>query len=217
MFTKNTLKKKFRFVNFLILFLSLSTFCLSWEIIHLSRQKRSTKINNSLLLRETVEKTVSQGYLPPKHALPKLEKAFISGYPSTTPYAGVLAALFYFHKDYPKGVYYSHIAHQAAKISHIPSEEEKLFQEISLYQAQDQYQKALDLAISLNERLMQSNKYPTLRFLTLLRIIDLKDLLQLSATTYYEELQSLPIYQEYKHFFKEGNWSLYKCFQLNAR
>ncbi|EPP34442.1 hypothetical protein CP10139811_0807 [Chlamydia ibidis] len=153
-----------------------------------------------------------RGFVPPKSALPALERAFRVGGKSLQPYAGFLSSCFYIHNDSLRGAYYAGLAYSNSKNFQLPSPTQVLLKEIADAQSQQNYEVALEKCSQLLQISSSSPDYPTLRFLTLLRIIEIKEILNQNTQTDLEELKKLPLFQEFEQFYRDGEWTLSRRF-----
>ncbi|WP_201456547.1 hypothetical protein [Chlamydia sp. 17-3921] len=178
-----------------------------------SREKRTS----ILLLTKAAELASSQGSLPPATALPTLEHAYHMGEKSTHPYASFLSACFYLHNEPLRGAYYASLAYQNSLGSCLPNPIQTLLKEISEIQAAQQYEKALNKSLELLQISSVSPNYSTLQFLTLLRIIELKEILNQDTTKDFEKLKGLPLFQEFEQFYRDGEWTLTRRFSKQCQ
>lgn len=175
--------------------------------------QRDDRLRGILQLSRTAEAAVIQGLVPDKHTLHSLEKAYHLGGASTKPYAGFLSSCFYIHNDPLRGAYYAGLAYHHGSHCRLPSPVHVLLKEISDAQAVQNYPVALKKAKQLLELIETSPDYPTLKFLTLLRIIAVKECLQEDVQEDLRELQALPLFKEFEEFYKDGEWTLSRRFE----
>ncbi|WP_348664147.1 hypothetical protein [Chlamydia vaughanii] len=177
--------------------------------IHKSDREKHDSI---LLLTKTAESAVFQGFIPPKTSLPMLERAYRMGGPSVQPYAGFLSSCFYIHNEPLRGAYYAGLAYGSGSTFRMPSPAQVLLKEIADAQAAENYHVALEKSSQLLKLAASSEDYPTLRFLTLLRVIEIKEILNQDTQVDFEELKTLPLFKEFEQFYKDGEWTLTKRF-----
>ncbi|BAE81721.1 conserved hypothetical protein [Chlamydia felis Fe/C-56] len=204
-------KRVYSYSFTLTLLVTLSVF-LTGKIIYNFQKNDREKHDSILLLTKTAESAVCQGFIPPKTALPMLERAYRIGGNSTKPYAGFLSSCFYIHNEPSRGAYYAGLAYGSGSQFRMPSPVQVLLKEITDAQAAQNYPTALEKSSQLLQLAASSEDYPTLRFLTLLRIIEIKEILNQDTKTDFEELKTLPLFKEFEQFYKDGEWTLTKRF-----
>lgn len=177
-------------------------------------QQRKDRLRSILLLSRAAEMATMQGYIPNKTYLRSLEQAYYLGGASTKPYAGFLSSCFYLHNDPLRGAHYAGLAYLQG--AHIQSPMQKLQKEITEAQAIQNYPVVLKKAQQLLSLIDDSSTHPTLKFLTLLRIISVKELLQEDIQDDLRALQALPLFKEFEEFYKDGNWTLSRRFEAAA-
>lgn len=186
---------------------------LSGKIVYNLQRNYREKYNSILLLTKTAEAAIFRGFIPPKTALPTLEKAYHLGGASAKPYAGFLSSCFYIHNEPLRGAYYAGLAYSIGSAFHMPSPVQVLLKEIADAQSMGDYSMALDKSTQLFELTSSSaDDYPTLRFLILLRIIEIKEILNQDTQTDFEELKTLPMFKEFEQFYKDRAWTLTERF-----
>ncbi len=208
-----TFHKRFSYSSLLLAFLLALAVFLSGKIVWNLRQNKQDRLRSILLLSQTAEAAAQQGRLPSKEILTTLEKAYHVGIPATKPFAGFLSSCYYLHKDPLRGAYYAGLAY--SQRSQAPSQVHALLKEITEAQAQQNYREALEKSQALL-RLTTGSSHPNLRFFTLLRIIELKGRLQQNRQTELEEVNTSPLFQELRKFYKDGEWSLMQYFSTGS-
>ncbi|WP_139414055.1 hypothetical protein [Chlamydia abortus] len=198
--------------SFTLTFLITLSIFLTGKIIYNLQKNDREKHESILLLTKTAESAVFQGFIPPKTALPMLERAYRMGGKSVQPYAGFLSSCFYIHNEPLRGAYYAGLAFGSGSHFRMPSPAQVLLKEIADAQATEDYQTALEKSSQLLQFSASSADYPTLRFLTLLRIIEIKEILNQDTSIDFEELKALPLFKEFEQFYKDGEWTLTKRF-----
>lgn len=194
---------------FALTFLVALAVVLTGKIIYNFKRNSQEKYDSILLLTKTAEAAIFQGFIPPKTTLPMLEKAYRLGGASVKPYAGFLSSCFYIHNEPLRGAYYAGLAYSIGSTFHIPSPAQVLLKEIADAQSVGNYSLALEKSTQLLELTASSaTDYPTLRFLTLLRIIEIKEILNQDTQADFEELKALPMFKEFEQFYKDGAWTL---------
>ncbi|WP_066483344.1 hypothetical protein [Candidatus Chlamydia sanziniae] len=204
-------KKICSFPVVIVIFISLAC-CLSLKIINNARKHAREKRENILLMTKTAEIATLQGTLPPKSALPNLERAYHLGGAALQPYANFLSTCFYLHNEPLRGAYYAGLAYYNSLNIQLGNPIQALLQEIHEARTTQLYDQALDKSYSLLHMATASPECPTLHFLTLLRIIELKELLNQDTTENFKALQTLPFFHEFEQIYKEGEWTLSKRF-----
>ncbi|SYX08548.1 hypothetical protein C834K_0063 [Chlamydia poikilotherma] len=204
-------KRVYSYSFILTVLVTLSLF-LTGKIVYNFQKNDREKHESILLLTKTADSAVFQGFIPPKTALPMLEHAYRMGGNSVKPYAGFLSSCFYIHNEPLRGAYYAGLAYSSGAKFHMPSPAQVLLKEIADAQATQDYQAALEKSSQLLQLSASSEDYPTLRFLTLLRIIEIKEILNQDTETDFEELKTLPLFKEFEQFYKDGEWTLTKRF-----
>ncbi|SPN73805.1 hypothetical protein C10C_0652 [Chlamydia serpentis] len=207
----NIWKKCYSF-SFAILVCMLLASFLSVKIISNIYKHNQDKRNSILLITRAAEAAVSQGFLPSKSALLSLEQAYHLGGESVKPYAGFLASCFYIHNEPLRGAYYAGLAYNNSQALQLPDPIQALLKEISEAQADQLYDVALSKSYMLLQAAQNSPDYATLSFLTLLRVIELKELLNQDASQDFEILKSLPLFHQFERMYSDGEWTLSKRF-----
>ncbi|WP_100934455.1 hypothetical protein [Candidatus Chlamydia corallus] len=207
----NIWKKFYSFSSAIVICIILASF-LSVKIISNIYRHSQDKRNSILLITRAAEAAVSQGFLAPKSALPSLEQAYHLGGDAVKPYASFLASCFYIHNEPLRGAYYAGLAYSNSQALQLPDPIQALLKEISEAQANQLYDTALSKSYTLLQTAKGSPNYPTLSFLTLLRVIELKELLNQDASQDFEALKSLPLFHQFEHMYRDGEWTLSKRF-----
>lgn len=205
-------KKIYSYASLLTALILLALFLSSRICVNI-KCRRDEKLHSILLLSKTAETAMMQGFIPAKAALPSLERAYHIGGDTTKPYAGFLSSCFYIHNEPLRGAYYAGLAYGSGAHLHLPSPVQVLLKEISDSQSVENYREALQKSKQLLELISSSPDYPTLKFLTLLRMIAIKDLLKEDVHEEMQELQSLPLFKEFEEFYKDGEWTLSRRFE----
>ena len=91
-----------------------------------------------------------------------------------------------------------------------PSLQHSLWKEIADAHATQQYQAVLDKSKELLSSISSSQDFLMLRFLTLLRVIEVKESLNQDFSLELKELQALPGFEDYEQFYKDGVWTISK-------
>lgn len=205
-------KKVCSYTSLLTVLVLLALF-LSSRICANIKYQRDEKLRSILLLSKTAETAMMQGFIPAKATLSSLEKAYHIGGDSTKPYAGFLSSCYFIHNEPLRGAYYAGLAYGSGSHFHLPSPVQVLLKEISDSQSIENYRDALTKSKQLLELISSSPDYPTLKFLTLLRMVAIKDHLQEDVQEELQELQSLPLFKEFEDFYKDGEWTLSRRFE----
>lgn len=182
---------------------------LSGKIVVNIQTGRSEHQNSLILLSRTAEAAYLRGVFPSETAMPMLERAFRRGGKEAVPYAGFLASCFHIHKDPLRGAYYSGIAYHHGSLLQLPSPQQILLKEIADAHVTQQYQEVLDKSRELLTS-VSSLDCPMLRFLTLLRMIEIKESLNQDFSLELGELKALPGFEDYEQFCKDGAWTISK-------
>ncbi|BAA98894.1 hypothetical protein [Chlamydia pneumoniae] len=207
----NIWKKFYSFSSAIAICIVLASF-LSLKIVSNTYKHSQAKRNSILLLTRAAEVAVSQGFLPSKSALSSLEQAYHLGGESMKPYAGYLASCFYIHNEPLRGAYYAGLAYNNSQALQLPHPIQKLLKEISEAQADQLYDVALSKSYQLLQTANSSPEYPTLSFLTLLRVIELKELLHQDVSQDFAALKSSPLFHQFERMYSDGEWTLSKRF-----
>ena len=205
-----TLQKKTSSYSVALFCLIALAIFLSGKIVMNIQTGRAARWNSISLLSRSAEAACSRGVFPPKESLPMLEQAFRRGGKEVLPYAGFLASCFHVYKDPLRGAYYSDLAYHHGMRLRRPSLQHSLWKEIADAHATQQYQAVLDKSKELLSSISSSQDFLMLRFLTLLRVIEVKESLNQDFSLELKELQALPGFEDYEQFYKDGVWTISK-------
>lgn len=204
------LRKKISSYSVVLFCLVVLSIFLSGKIVVNVKTYRVERQNSLALLSRSVEAAYSRGIFPLETAMPMLEQAYRRGGKEAVSYAGFLASCFHIHNDPLRGAYYSGLAYQHGTHLQLPSPQHILLKEIADAHATKQYQEVLDKSRELLSSISSSKDFPMLRFLTLLRMIEVKESLNQDFSLELTELKALPGFEDYEQFYKDGVWTISK-------
>ncbi|MBQ8498618.1 hypothetical protein [Chlamydia sp.] len=210
------LRKKVSSYSVVLFCLVALAVALSTKIVINIRACQAERQYSLALLSRAAAAAHSRGVFPPDTAMPILEQAYRRAGRDAASYAGFLASCFYLHKDPLRGAYYSGLAYDYGVHLRLPSPQQALLKEIADAHATQQYQIVLDKSRDLLSLISHSQDFPMLHFLTLLRIIEVKESLNQDVSLELEELRSLPRFNDYEQFYKEGVWTISKRYDSSA-
>ena len=210
----SALWKKVCSYSFLMGLLCALAVFLSVRILSNTTSYAKNKRSHILMLSKAAEHASYHGVLPPKTALDSLEYAYHLGKEAAYPYASFLSACFYLHNDPLRGAYYASLAYKHGLGKHLPSPIQALLKETTEAQATKHYELALSKSLDLLSMITTTPDYPTLQFLTLLRIIELKELLHQDPKQDFETLKNLPLFAQLEQFYRDGEWTLTQRFGI---